>query len=148
MPILVIGLFAIVEFGIYFTRLQGLSLAARDGAKAASETPVAALVGPTVPANIAQAIEQQLVSAGIVPCAIVLEHTVNGPVETFRTDGVPDCPACGPSPVPPAVPIPPVSVRVTICVPFTQMMPNALQPFGFDVSSLFAQRTTTYAHEL
>ena len=145
-PLLIIGLFAIVQFGIYFTKLQGLSLAARDGAKAASETPPGSLVGPGVPANVTQAVIQQLVSCGIDPCAIILQHNVGGgPVQTLRTDGAPPCPGCD---APPGPPFPAASVRVTICTPFTEMMPNVLQSFGFDISGHFAQRSTTYAHEL
>ena len=147
MPVILIGLFAVIQFSLYFSNAQQLALASRVGAEAGSqiELPNRTSYGvpPTAPGNripdqLATAILQQLQTANISPCCIILEHNVNRietpggskyPRQVFFREFAPcRCEL-------PQEPLPPKSVRVTICVRLTELMPNSLAALGFDISS-------------
>jgi hypothetical protein len=113
-----------------------------------------AAAGDPVPFQIVQAIQQQLNSSGINACEVILEHNVNTfefpagsnnlitPYQVFRTS-LSDC-VCQV----PTAPLPPHAVRVTVCVPLIEVMPNCLAALGFDISEKIAQHTTTFRFEL
>jgi hypothetical protein len=105
--------------------------------------------GNPVPSSVANAVLRQLESSSIRPCVIVLEHTAAPTEQTLRTDfdhdgdAQPDCPACQP----PASGLPDDAVRVTVCVELTELMPNCLAAFGFDLAGRTAQGSVTFARE-
>lgn len=148
LPILIIAVFAIVQFGLLFVTMQQLALGCRVGAEEASQTPGLPAAGD-VPANVVSIIQKQLENSCIHACAIILEHNQSGPEHTLRCDFdndgdmLPDCPDCQE----PASAIPPSSVRVTICVELTELIPNCLASWGFDVSDKTVQCSATFALE-
>jgi Flp pilus assembly protein TadG len=142
LPVWLIALLAIVEYGQIMANLQQVALASRVGAEEASQTPsLPTSPGAPVPANVLSAIEQQLASSGISGCRVILEHNVGGPVTL--TSGT--CDQC----VPPATPLPldRQYVRVTVCVPLAELAPNLLALFGFDIADCLAQQSTTFRYE-
>lgn len=157
LPILVIIVVALVQFGLFFQNMQQVAVASRVGAQEAAETAnlpnEGDVAGDPVPAAIIAAIRQQLSSSGIDPCAIILEHNVNASSgfteQTLRTDfdndgdSMNDCPDCAE----PSSAIPSLSVRITVCVKMDELMPNSLSMFGFDASTYTSQSTTTHSHE-
>ena len=141
LPVLLLSLLAAVQFGYYFQRVDQVMLASRIGAEQASQTLGLPASG-AVPTNIADTINRQLASSGIVTAAIIVEHNTTGPEQTLRTNYLPNS-------IPePTSPLPASCVRVTVCVPLTSLMPNALANFGFDVSTRFGVQTTTFGYEL
>ena len=154
LPVLFIGLFAVIEFAVYFSGAQQLALASRVGAEEASQVVLPNNNGGPVPASIVNAVLDQLGSVGISPCQIILEHNVNSvddpqnpgqpiqPLQTFVTS-FGDC-NCQP----PDTPLPELAVRVTICVELTELVPNVLATFGFDAEGKTAQQSTVFRHEL
>ena len=149
-PIWLIFLLAIVEFGQILSNQQQVALASRVGAEEASQTYALPLSdADAVPANVLRAIDQQLASSGISRCRVVLEHNV-----------VPSTPSAIPVPVtlssgacyydPPVTALPSARqyVRLTVCVELTEITPNLLALFGFDVAGRTIQHTTTFRYEL
>lgn len=152
LPILLIFLLAVVEFGMFFSNMQQVALACRVGAEAASQTAGLPNAPASVPTNITDAINHQLASSGILPCRIYLEHNLPGTEQELVTTFVPAC-TCS-APATPLPPTPPpatnygrLSVRVTVCVPMTELAPNCLALFGFDLSSRCAKCSTTFRYE-
>ena len=146
LPVLLIVLVAVVEFGMLFTNLQQVGLACRVGAEAASQSTFLPYGLATVPPDVTDPINQQLASSGISPCKIILEHNVLPTPETLTTTYGAGC-TCDP----PAASLPGIparSVRVTVCVPMTSLAPNCLALFGFDLGGRCAQCSTTFRYEL
>jgi hypothetical protein len=133
LPILVILVLAIAQFGIFFANMQQVTLACREGAKEASETlGLPTTDGALVPTNVLEAIDSQLTTSRIHACRVRLEHNVGGAqVALFApADGGCDCCPGGKL----GSPLPPRSyVRLTVCVELEELMPNCLALFGFDV---------------
>jgi hypothetical protein len=145
LPVLLIVLLAVVEFGMFFSSLQQVDLACRVGAEAASQSTFLPYGSPTVPPDVADPINQQLGSSGITPCKIILEHNVTSP-QTLTTLYGAGC-ACDP----PTALLPALaarSVRVTVCVPMSSLAPNCLALFGFDLTGRCAKCSTTFRYEL
>lgn len=143
LPVWLIVMGAIVQFGLLIGNRQQVALAARVGAEEASRTPGLAAAGG-VPGNVVEVVEQQLQSSGIEQCKITLEHNLAG-TATLST-GTCECPTLGVS-----GDWPPESgdyVRVTVYVPATQLAPNVLKFFGLDISDRFIRNATTFRHEL
>ncbi|MCO6457526.1 MAG: pilus assembly protein [Pirellulaceae bacterium] len=138
LPIVLIALLAVVEFGLIQANLKQVALASREGARLAAETfPL----NPATTSVIRGEVDRRLESAGFGPAAtlgITIQETAfgGGPY----TDGT-----CS---VPVAPPMPLGAVRVTVCVPLDLLTPNLLQAFGYDITGLVAEHTTTYRHEL
>lgn len=162
LPVLFIGLFAVIEFATYFSGAQQVSLASRVGAEEASQVPLPNEVGNGMPNNpgnpvpesVVNAVLDQLGSSEITPCRIILEHNVNSvddpqnpgqsikPVQMFVTSfGDCDCDS-------PQGPLPEDAVRLTVCVQMTEIVPNVLATFGFDIEEKVVQYTAVFRHEL
>jgi hypothetical protein len=141
-PIWLILLWAIVEWGQILSNQQQLALAARVGAEEASQTAgLASAVA--VPTDVLTAITQQLDSANIAWCEVILEHNLNGSLEELRT-GACDCD-------PPSTALLPTNrqyVRVIVCTPLTELACNLLGPFGFDISGCIVRHSATFRYEL
>ena len=150
LPIWLILLLAIIEFGQLLSNQQQVALAGRVGAEEASQTPDLPISpGVPVPANVLDAIDQQLASSGISACHVRLQHNVvpaappvfEAPIELSAGD----CDCREPDA---ALPSAREYVRVTVGVRLTQLTPNLLRMFGFDVSDRIVQQTTTFRYEL
>mgnify|MGYP000873921391 CR=1 FL=1 len=77
LPVWLIMLGAIVQFGLLIGNRQQVALASRVGAEEASRTNLPS--GGGVPLNVVHVVEQQLQSSGIDQCKITLEHNVVPP---------------------------------------------------------------------
>lgn len=152
LPVWLIVMGAVVQFGLLIGNRQQMALAARVGAEEASKTVGLNLTddGELVPANVVTKVEQQLQSSGIEQCKVTLEHNLVGsPPPTTPitlTTGECNCPTLGVSTT-----WPPASgryVRVTVYVPATELTPNILKFFGFDISELYIRNAATFRHEL
>lgn len=143
LPVWIIVMGAIVQFGLLIGNRQQVALAARVGAEEASRTPGLPAAGG-VPGNVVAVVQQQLQSSGIEQCKITLEHNLAG-IATLST-GTCDCPTLGTSATWP--PSSGAYVRVTVYVPATELAPNVLKFFGFDISERFIRNATTFRHEL
>jgi len=135
LPILIIMTIACVQFGMFFMNAQLLAVGSRTGALEASQVVSLSgtMTGDPIPAEILHAIDQHLMSSGLTRSYVRLEHNINGMPQVL-TDGV----ASGCTGEPKTVlssPLPPGHyVRLTISAPLEQMMPNALNAFGIDIS--------------
>lgn len=147
LPLFLLMLLAVVQFGVFFSNLQQMALATRVGAEEASQTPALSTTdNDPVPADILDAIDQQLGGSGIAVCRVILIHNVGVPAGTTveLSSGV--C-ACDP-PVPPNPSPGGEFVQVTVCSELPELMPNCLATFGFDAAGKFAQQTTIFRYEL
>lgn len=141
-PILVIMLMAVVQFGLLFSNQQRLEMASRAGAKVASEMALPT-AGP-VPVAVQNAVNRELANSGFSFGRIILEHNVGGSPPYTLTTGSLNCSA----PTNPSLPAARQYVRVTVCAETTQLTPNLLQTYGFDLSGRASQQTTTYRYKL
>jgi hypothetical protein len=136
LPILLIMTVAVVQFGLLFANLEQGALAARVGAHEASESPALAATvdGDEVPQDIRDAVTHQLCSSGIEWCHIRLEHNVGGTAIELDSDRGDGC-ECGPDDT---LDNPPhddeAYVRITVCIPLTELMPDSLSYFGYSVA--------------
>lgn len=148
LPILLLLLLVTIQFGAYFINMQQLALACRVGAEEASETATAVLAatsdGDPVPQSILDRTFQQLQTAGIQPCTIKLEHNVGGSPVVLVSPGD-GCP-CEPFETLPCT-LSGNYVRLTICVPMAELMPDCMPLFG-DLQNRVTQCTTIFRHEL
>jgi hypothetical protein len=147
MPVFMVFLLAVVQFGIFFGNSQVLALASRVGAEAASEiTPLPVSNATEVPAAVVNAVTKHLTSAGIQGyCRIRLEHNANEIDEPDVYNSPEDDPCdCKPDAVLEEDEFPPyVYVRVTVCVSVSKLMPNLLTVFGLDISGYTEAASST-----
>ena len=149
LPVLLIVLFGVVEFGMYFAGMQQVALACRVGTEAGSQTDLSTTTdGDPVPVDVLNAILQQLNSAGISACEVILEHDVQGPEQTLVSTFSPCICAAPATPLPVSPGAGGSSVRVTVCVPMTELAPNCLATFGFDFETCIASCSSTMRYEL
>jgi len=156
LPVLVIAIFAIVQFAILRSSQQQVEYASHLGAKMASEnTSLAAATA--VPPEITEAILRHLLRANInttdpTSYSIFIEHNlidddgVNPPVNRSPlTEGQLNCPVR----TEPTTPTLRDYVRVTVCLDIVkgELTPNLLRTLGFDITGRTAQQTTTLRFE-
>ncbi len=148
LPILVMLVLAVVQFGIFFTKMQQVALAGRTGVEAASQAVGLSTVdGDPVPTDVINAVSQQLESSGIDYCRIRLEHNVGGTQVELVSPTSNAC-DCEPdtnigSTLPPGE-----YVRLTVGVPLLELMPNCMRGLGFDATSRIMTSTTIFRYEL
>ncbi len=134
LPILVIGLMAVVELGLLAQNQSLVQRASRAGADAARTTDLPT-VG-AVPAQVLDAIRATLECEGVRAKCVRVEHN-QGPAPPYvLTDGSGDELPPGPVPNFPYV-------RVSVCVANTDLAPNLLRTFCLDLEGECSQRTTT-----
>jgi hypothetical protein len=150
LPILVLLILAVVQFGVFHARMQQVALACRVGAEEASQTSgLSTTDGDPVPGNVLTAIDHQLNSSGIDRCRVRLEHNVGGSIVALGSPTTGAC-DCGPTSLT-AAPFPQAAyVRVTVCVPMGELMPNCLRIVGYNVAdpSRVAESTAVFRYEL
>lgn len=153
LPIFLILLVAIVQFGLYHVRMQHVALASRIGAEQAAQTSNLQSYS-SVPSDVISAIGAELQTTGITQFCVRLEHNVGGStmVLWYPSGGCSFCPTGGCTCCPTSsLSSSPYSgteyVRLTVCVPLTQLMPNALKIFGFDLTGQTTAFTTVFRYE-
>lgn len=144
-PVLLILLLAVIEFGQILANLKQVSLASRVGAKVASELAVLPPTGSVFPADVAAAVQNQLLSNGLTYSRIVLQHDAGGSPNCLSTDGGP-CPGTAPVTAFPGTAYG-TYVRVTVYVQMTQLSPNLLSTLGLTTVGKVIENTTTYIYE-
>lgn len=146
-PILILPVLAIVRYGLYYANVQQVTLASRIGAEEASETAgLPTTSGAAVPQSILEAIDHQMATAGIDSYSVRLEHNVSGSaVELSSSSGTGDC---GPADNLNA-PILGRYVRLTICVPMTELVPQYSNVLGLGIwdGSDVVECTTVFRYE-
>jgi hypothetical protein len=161
-PVLLIVLLAVVEVGLILAASKHVEFASRLGAKLAAEIPrtggppdLGTFNLPTTTNNLKDRVDQYLVTAGYTnSCTVILEHNAVGvPNPVQIDDDLMPCP-CDPDPVTPlpsSVPGPPPaqieSVRVTVCLPMEDNIPNCLATFGFDLADCTIRHSTVWRYE-
>ena len=147
MPAFVVFLFAIVEFGFLFANLQLVSMASRVGADASADATLPTVPPHSFPSAVLTPVQQHLNSAGIDTITIRLEHNVGGSVAVL-THGTWTA-SCQPNE---ELDDPPVSgeayVRVSVCVPMSELTANLLELFGFDITDRQVSYTTVQRYQL
>lgn len=152
LPILIIALMAIAEFGLLLSNTQYLEMSSRAGAQVAAEFPTLPESG-AVPASVVAAVNQELAQRGLpVAREIRLEHDVDtGPPGTppfiLKSGPGPSCPDPTDEPAAPSGASGRNYVRVTVCVNTTDLTPNLLKTFGVDLSERVSQQTTTWRYK-
>lgn len=135
LPILVIALMAIVEFGLLSANQAYVHASSRAGADAAAGIVRQLPASGPVPAEVDQAVSKVLGARGIAASWIRVEHT-NGPAPPYAlTSGN------GGSTPTAAAPTGDY-VRVSVCVENTELAPNLLRGFSIDLFGTFSQQTT------
>lgn len=153
LPVWLILLMAVVEFGMILVNQQQVALASRVGAEKASETAgLSTTMYDQVHPDVLTAVQHQLESSCLKYCSVILEHNVVPsevpPIPTpviLRTPTVPACTCAWPST---AIPSERRCVRVTVCVPLSELAPNLLSFVGFDISGCVIHHSTTFRYEL
>ena len=141
LPIWIILVLAIVQFGQLSSSVQHVALASRVGAKVAAQT-VALPAQGQVPELVLDAIQRQLAGSGLACSQVILEHNLsNAPVTLVSGTG---------GGIPPATPLPVIGtyIRVTIFVPVTAIIPNVLGKMGVDLWSQGVAQSTTFRYQL
>lgn len=146
MPILVIVLMALVELALLLSGRHTVEMASRAGAAVASQ--IALPESGNVPSPIMEAVHEQLATIGACLGSVIVQHNIdpdpgNGHHPPFLlVTGSPVCPDLD-------LPPPPTSadyVRVTVCVRSTELAPNLLKTFCFDISDRVTPQSTTWPY--
>ena len=149
LPIFVIMLMGLVEFGVLVENLQHVEAASRAAVLVASRTDAATLNLPALPADVLVAVNDELgrMQTGVLARQVCLQSNVTaggGVGAAFtRTDGKSATPNPYIAVTAPAAPAA-AYVRVTVFVDVPDVTPNVLAAFGLDFSSEVVQQTTTY----
>lgn len=149
LPIFVVMLMGLVEFGVLVENLQYVQAASRAGAMVASRTAAATLNGVALPADVLVAVNDELgrMQTGVVARQVRLETNVDNAgavgATISRTDGVSATPNPYVAITAPAAPAG-AYVRVTVFVDVPDVTPNVLAAFGLDFQNEVVQQTTTF----
>lgn len=150
LPILIIFVFAVIEFGLIFATIDQVAYASRFGAKLASEQAGAFDVDA-----LRTEIDQYLQTAGLQTgaCRAILQHNVTmgmgmrGASPQSSPPGMGGCDCTAPTDNLPTT-TGTSFVRVTVCVPLKDNVPDLLCGFGFSLEDCVIEQTTTFRYEL
>jgi hypothetical protein len=148
LPILLIFLAAVVEFGLILSTVQSVESASRYGAKLVSERPSGvSAVNFANSGNLRSAINRQLRVAGMQRgvCRLKVEH--NGPASPNNGGDAPSQQACDCAPPATSLPLPRTAIRLTICVPLEGNVPDLLGTFGFSLQGRVIQQSAVFRLE-
>jgi len=142
MPVLLVFLAALIEFGLILANTKVVALASRTAAKIAAETPASSL--PFSISTVRAGANAVLATAQMTSCRVILEHNVPLGGASPVIDGPCTCSA----PSSPALPGgSPNAVRVTVCMELSQLTPNLLAAFGFSTTGRTVSESTLYPYE-
>ena len=134
LPVLIIALMAIVEFGMLSSNQAIVHAASRAAADAAAA--VSLPTSGAVPTEISNAATKVLDARGIGITCVRVEHTADlGGSTTVLLSGSGANNPTSPRPTD-------AYVAVTVCVENTQLAPNLLSIFKLDLSGSYSQHTT------
>ena len=134
LPILVIALLAIVEFGLLSSNQALVHAASRAGADAAASLGCDLPESGGVPTEIVDAVQCVLAARGATASCIRVEHT-NGPASPHVLQS-------GSGGVAPAGVVPSDQyVCVSVCVDNTELAPNLLEVFCIDLDDTYSQQS-------
>ena len=134
LPILVLALMAIIEFGLLSSRQAIVHAASRAGADAAAAYESLPAATP-IPVEVTDAVDRVLAPMGIKADCIRLEHTVEGVPASVLVSGSGASAPSGPVPSSDYV-------RLSVCIENTQLAPNLLSIFFLNLENTFSQHTT------
>lgn len=140
LPIWMLLVLAVAQFGELSCKMQYVSLASRVGADAAAETPALPDSGG-VPAGIVDAVQRQLAASHMACSRILLEHNLGKtPVAlvTGNGAGLPAHPPLAPGRY----------VRLTVFVRPDAILPNFLGAVGVELWSRALVQSTTVRYRL
>ncbi len=133
-PIALIAVLAIVELATLTSGMTFVKRASREAADVATALPLP-LTGP-VPPQVLDAVDASLAEHSVTWTEVRLEHNI-GPAPPYVLVSGPGT-NCAPPTARPNTPW----VMVTVCVEQSQLAPNLLQTFCFDLNGRFVQQTT------
>jgi Flp pilus assembly protein TadG len=139
-PIWILLIFGMVEFGSVLTRLQQVAFASRVGAATAARL-VGLNASDHVPAAVLEAVNRQLAGAGIGAAEVILEHNVGGTAVELTS---------GRTAVSrPTTPLPDLGtfVRVTVLVRWKELTPRLLERIAPQLSSQILGQSTTRRYQ-
>lgn len=139
LPVLLIGVLAIVELSLLTSNLSWVKRASRDGASAAARITLPT-AGPPPP-EVIDAVTAALAERGAAWAEIRVDHNVGPAPPYVLTTGPGRCP--GPAAVPPGE-----YVAVTVCVEESGLAPNLLQTYCFDLEGRFVSQTTIRPYQV
>lgn len=152
LPVLLLITIGLIEFGVMFASLQQVALASRVGAERASELAglPATTASDEVPAEVIEAIEQQLQSSGIEFCHVRLEHNAGGTQEVLETQAGDPCGCQELQPLPDDEIPTGRYVRLTLTVPLCEVLPGGITLFGCQLASpgQAFHSTTVFRYEI
>lgn len=151
LPLLLILLLAVVQFGMLQSNQQVLHMASRQAALVAAELAFEP-TGP-VPAQVVDAVNLVLRENGVLGeeesvlawGGIRVDHSVAASSE----DTLPFVLESGENPAPPPLTDYPRQpfVQVTVTIEATRLAPNTLKVFGIDFENRYVSQTSLYQHE-
>lgn len=142
MPVLIAAVFSIVEFSMLVNRQQHMVEACRNGALVASRLEPEVLKASTkgaVPSDVRSAVTGRLAEANIEKVDIQFSFDRAAHVQVAAMHAAHECRAS----------VEPLGqcVRVAISVPATELSPNLLQVFGFDISQRKYSAAAVFPYE-
>jgi len=139
LPIWLIALLGVIDFGEMLCNAQQVSLASRLGAEEASHVPSLASASE-VPEPVLEVVARQLAAAGMSVSKVILEHNA-GKVPTMLVWG-------SRSGDPPRMPAPDYGeyVRVTVVAQARGLMPKLLRSLGLDFSGRLLTQSVTFRY--
>jgi len=139
-PIWLMLIFGMVEFGSVLTRLQQVALASRVGAEAAARSSALG-TSNEVPAEVVEAVQHQLAGAGIGSAEVILEHNVGGTsarlASSQQSTSRPTAATTGLG----------TFVRVTVLVRWKELTPRLLERIAPSLSSQVLGQSTTQRYQ-
>lgn len=145
MPVLLVFVAALIEFGLILANTKVVALASRTAARIAAETPTSSL--PSSISTVRAGADAVLATASMTSCRVILEHNVPTVSGSLVSDGPCNCSA----PLTPALPVANGgalrAVRATVCVELSQLTPNMLAAFGFSTANRTVSQSTLYPYE-
>lgn len=155
LPIFVVALIPIVQFGLLLSNKQFVEMASRTGSQVGSKLPMLTQTSSEpVPAEVLKSVATEMGKIGVSDYAVLLEHNIDttqassvGPVVILRSI-VGAGPANAPSPSLVALTLNRPYVRVTVSVQASKLTPNLLSTFGFDLSNRVSEESALRRYAL
>lgn len=148
LPVFLIALSAVIEFGMVLNGLHAVKLAARAGAKYAAELSTGGIGATSAVEDVRAVVDRVLSSSGYDSSQVRLEYSVAcaSPPSGNSTDG--NCSNCTqPTPSLPGSSVPGGMVRVTVSVAVEEMTPDLLGWVGASISERVAQYSVAFPYE-